>query len=330
MSEILITGGAGLQGSRLAARLLAEGHSVTLADNFSRGSQANINELRNNYPKGLKVVKTDLRLIGECVYYTKGVEAVFHLAAHLGGVEYAHGSKDMPSHGSAMASDNLLMDTNMIKAAVQNNVSSYLYPSTACIYPVQLQKSPDSPPLREDQAIPAEPESPYGWAKLMGERLSIQYAKESGIHVAICRLFNIYGEGEDSQPGSHVVPELMRKALNYPQEPFVVYGDGSATRAFTYVDDAVEGLLRALKSYACADPINIGSDKPVSICHLAELIIAESGKPIRIEYDESKPVGVMGRCADISKARDKLGWEPRVPLEEGLKRTWSWYVKHHA
>lgn len=320
-----MTGGAGLQGSRLAKALVAKGYDVTVADNFSRGRMKNLHEIGDK----IDIVYDDLREYGECVRVTKRMDGVYHLAAHLGGVEYTHGSRDMAPHGSSMAADNLIIDTNMIKAASINAVERYLYPSTACIYPLELQMKPDVPPLKEEDAYPANCESPYGWAKLMGEILCQTYARETGIKVAIVRLFNIYGEGEDPSPGSHVVPELMRKALLCPKQRFTIFGDGSQTRAFTYVDNAVEAMILALEKYAVADPVNIGSPERVSILELAKKILALAGKNPEIQLDGSKPVGAVGRCPDISKARKVLGWEPKMSLDEGLLSTWDHFEQNY-
>ena len=324
MDSVVITGGAGLQGSRLARRLLEMGRKVTVADNFSRGSSLNLENIKD----AIQIRRVDLRKPEECLEVFRDVDTVFHLAAHLGGVEYAHGSSSMSSHGVSMGTDNMLIDTNVIRACINNKVERLLYTSTACIYPVELQMTADAPPLREKQAYPANAESPYGWAKLMGEIICQACAKENGLKVAIVRLFNVYGEGEDMSPGSHVIPELMRKAIWYPDEDFVVYGDGSQTRAFTYVDDAVEGLIAAMERYATADPINIGGEETISVRELAERIVLLSGKRIPLKFEISRPVGVRGRRADITKARTALGWFPRVSMDVGLKKTFDWALRH--
>jgi len=319
--RILITGGAGMQGSRLVRKILkVYDADVIVIDNLSRGSLTNLKDILSD----IEFRQVDLRSPGDSLSIMQDVDMVFHLAAHVGGVEYVHGSASMPGHGATIASDNLLIDVNVLKACVKYGVERMLYASTACVYPVELQKVPDAPPLREEYAFPANAESPYGWAKLMGEILCKSYAEEFGLKVAIVRLFNVYGEGEPFERGSHVIPELIRKAIMYPKEPFIVYGDGSQTRSFLYVDDAVEALILAIEKYPVADPINIGSEERISIKDLAMKIITISGKDISPVFDPSKPVGVVGRCPDITKAKRVLQWHPKVPLDVGLRRVYTW------
>jgi nucleoside-diphosphate-sugar epimerase len=156
----------------------------------------------------------------------------------------------------------------------------------------------------------------------MGE-IQLQWMK--GLQIGIGRIFNVYGEGEEPDKDAHVVPALMRKALIYPQEEFRVWGDGEQTRDFLYVSDAVEALMK-LEEKASWPPVvvNIGSGKGVPIKVLVKKILAISGKDIEPIYDPTKPVGPLSRTADISRARALLGWEPRVSLEDGLRRTFRW------
>ncbi len=326
MSKVLVTGGAGLQGSRLTHRLLQRGMEVTVADNFSRGSLSSLDDIANR----IRILHVDLTSKEECQKAVQGMDMVYHLAAEVGGVEYLYGSSSMVSHGFSMGARNLLMDTNTLTACINSGVERLLYTSSACVYPLRLQMKPDSLPLREDQTSPADPDAEYGWAKLMGEILCQAAARECGLKVAIVRPFNVYGEGEAMSPGSHVIPELIRKAVRYPEEDFVVYGDGSQTRVFTHVNDMVEGLMACLERYSGADPINISTEEKVTIKALAKKIVAFSGKDIPIRYDPSRPLGARCRVADVSKAKRVLGWSAKVLLDDGLKKAFDWASRRYT
>jgi nucleoside-diphosphate-sugar epimerase len=148
------------------------------------------------------------------------------------------------------------------------------------------------------------------------------------VDVGIARIFTAYGPCEPLDETAHAVPALIRKAIRYPEEDFVVWGSGEQTRSFMYVSDCVEALVR-LEEKASSPPliVNVGSDKPTPIRVLAEKIVEISGKSIEVKYDPSKPVGPLSRTADITKARRVLGWSPKVSLEEGLRRTYAWAEK---
>jgi nucleoside-diphosphate-sugar epimerase len=267
-------------------------------------------------------MKADLTSYKNCISASKKADVVFHLAARLGGVEY------MYSSGADVYMPNILMNTYMLEAARKNRVEKYLFTSTACIYPYERQLQPDIPCLKEGDAYPAHPESTYGWTKLVGEIQCQAYHQDYKMDISIVRMFNVYGENEDLDPArSHVIPALIRKAILYPREKFIVYGDGLQTRAFLYVSDAVRGLLLTIEKNAGIKPINIGNPKRVKIGVLANKIIKISGKSIKPVYDKSKPVGVVGRAANIISARKTLGWKPLVSLDNGLKRTYRWAEK---
>jgi nucleoside-diphosphate-sugar epimerase len=166
------------------------------------------------------------------------------------------------------------------------------------------------------------PEGGYGWAKLLGE---IQLSWMKNVDVSIARIFTAYGPGEPLDETAHAVPALIRKAIMYPKEEFVVWGCGDQTRSFMYVSDCVEALIR-LEKKASNPPIvvNVGSDEEVPIKKVAEKIIQISGKQIEIKYDPAKLVGPLSRTADIRRAKALLGWQLKISLDEGLKRTYAW------
>jgi GDP-D-mannose 3', 5'-epimerase len=312
--KITVTGGAGFIGSNLVRRLLDEGHYVIIVDDFSRGTDFNLSDL------GIKteVRRMDLRNYESALQSIRGAEVVFHLAARVGSINYLHGSKW--NELEALQS-NLVIDSNVFRACLDNGVSRLIYASSVAVYPVETQEKADAT-FSEDSLSHYNPEGGYGWSKLMGE---IQLAWTEGIELRIPRIFNVYGENGALGKSSHVVTSLIRKAILYPEEKYIVWGDGKQTRDFLYVGDCVEALIK-LQNKSSRTPliVNIGSDSAVKISTLAEKIARISGKNPKIIYDPSQPSGPYSRTSDIGYARTLLGWRPEVSLDEGLRRTYSW------
>ena len=214
------------------------------------------------------------------------------------------------------------MNTNMLEAARINDVERFLFTSSACVYRDQ-ERGLNS--FKEEDAIPANPLTTYGWAKLLGEIQCKAYHQDYGIKCSAPRIFNAYGENETLDPKwSHVIPSLIRKAISYPEEGFRIFGDGKQERAFLYVEDCVDGLLLNMEKVTDAEPINLGSHELTSIKVLAEKIIEISGKDIEIEYDLTGPKGTNRYCADTTRMEQILDWMPTTTLEEGLKSTYKW------
>jgi len=305
--DAVVTGGLGLQGSKLSRKLAKSGYHVLVIDNAQRGRTKNLGAT-----KGIAVLKRDVRLPLNPKQF-EGAEVIFHLAAHLGGIDY------ITRNDQQVMLDNLRADANVIAASLDARVKKFVFASTACVYPVSKQQKWDAV-LREDDAFnPIEPESGYGWAKLTAE---LQLGKITEMEVGILRLFNVYGEGEDYAPGSHAIPELMRKVLF--SRKVEVYGDGLQGRCFTHVDDAVEAYLAVYRKGCVNRPINIGSPSPIRIADLVALLQELAGKQKPVKFNTSKPTGMIGRVPDITLAEKILGWHPKVSLEDGLKRTMGW------
>ena len=189
-----------------------------------------------------------------------------------------------------------------------------MYVGTVCSFPMTRQNSLNVIPLKEEELFPAMPESAYGWSKLIGQ-LEIGFIeKETGIPCCTLMFHNVYGAPCDYGERSQVIPALIRKAINYPQEPFIVWGSGKQGRAFVHVDDVVNAICLALKKGWGQGWIQIGPEECTSIKEIAETIVRISGKDIDVIYDTTKPEGDIARCADYSKAKEMLGWEPSVNL----------------
>jgi len=310
--RVLVTGGAGFIGSHLVERLLELGGEIYVADDFSRGRVGNI----ESFIDDVKLYRTDLTEQKNCLMVTKEVDFIFHLAASVGGIHY------IQRENVAGMTKSLLMNANMSEAARINDVESFLFASSACVY---KGKESELNRFKEEDAFPANPLTTYGWVKLMGEIQCKAYYLDYGLKSSVVRIFNAYGERENLDLRSaHVIPSLIRKAVLYPEEGFEIFGDGRQERAFLYVKDCVEGLLLAMEKIENADPINLGSEEVVTIEELAERIIELSGSDIEIERDLSGPQGTGKYCADTSKMKRVLGRMPEVPLNQGLRRTYNW------
>jgi nucleoside-diphosphate-sugar epimerase len=315
--KIAVTGGAGFIGSNLVRKLLDIGHDVVIIDDFSRGSELNLQDLGIH----TEIRRFDLRESNLALKSIKGMETVFHLAARVGSIDYLHGSKW--NELEALQS-NLTIDANVFRACLENGVKKLIYASSVSVYPMENQNKSEA--IFSEKALsPYNPEGGYGWSKLMGE---IQLAWTEGMEIGIARIFNIYGENGALDKSSHVVTSLIRKAILYPQEKYIIWGDGQQTRDFLYVGDCVEALLK-MQEKTTRGPfiINIGSDKAVKISVIAEKIARISGKNMEIIYDLSKPSGPFSRTSDSRQAKVLLNWEPKVSLDEGLRRTYDWEEK---
>jgi GDP-L-fucose synthase len=311
--KVLVTGGAGFIGSHLVERLLVEGTKVCVADDAKRGGIENLKAVE----KQIDMRIGDLADPGTCMEVCRGMDIIMHLAAKIRGVGY-----NVKHHGEMFIS-NAIMNLNMMEAARKAGVERFLCVSTVGVYP---QNS--SIPTPEEDGLKGEPgpsEFGYGWAKRMAEVQARCYKDEYGMKIAIVRPFHVYGPRDDfNLDTAPVVPSQIRKVLD-AKEIVTVWGNGEQTRAFTYVTDAVQGMMLAVEKYPEADPLNIGTDEEVKIKDLVNLIVELSGKNLRIEFDISKPAGAPRRCADISKAKRLIGYNPAIKMEEGLKRTINWY-----
>lgn len=313
--RVLVTGAGGFIGAHLVTALKAQGHWV-------RGADLKHPEFGDSDADEFLVL--DLRDEWSARMATHEVDEVFALAADMGGMGY------ITYHDADILTSNLKISVNTIEAAWVNNVRKVTYSSSACIYPVYRQDMTDMPPLAEDMAYPAEPEAGYGWEKLVTERLLRAYQEDGRLDTRIARLHNVYGplgtwDGERAKAPA----ALCRKAAQAPDGGEIdVWGDGKATRSFCYITDCIDGLLRLARS-DWHEPLNIGSDRLVTVDQLAGLAIAASGKDLGIRH-VAGPQGVRGRNSDNTLCRKVLGWEPQVSLEAGMKRTYEWIASQAA
>lgn len=312
--RVLVTGGAGFVGSFLTEELLDRDADVIVADNFSRGDFEKIAHLEDE----IEIGPVDLTTHKGCIEATENVDHVFHLAASVGGIHYIQREN---VHG---LTPSVLMNQHMLEAARINDVDRFMFASSACIY---RQQHDDLNRFSEDQAIPANPHSTYGWAKVLGEVACDAYHTDTDMDTGAVRIFNCYGPRESLDPdSSHVIPSLCRKAIEAEDgDSIELFGDGTQERGFIYVTDLAEGMIRAMEKKSDGEPINLGNaEEVVSMNELAEEIIDISGKDLSIEHDLSKPTGTDRYAADTTEMKAELDWEPSVPLEAGLERVYEW------
>ena len=313
--KVLVTGGAGFIGSHVVEKLVERGAKVTVLDNLQNGSLNSLKSVSNKY----LFIKGDCRDSITAEKACVGQSVVMNLAARVGGIEYNR------AHQATMMRDNLLIGSIMLEGARKAGVERFLVVSSACVYPRECKV-----PTPESEGFLDEPEPTnggYGWAKRMAEKLGIYYAEEFGMKVGIVRPYNCYGLRDhfDSEV-SHVIPALIKRVID-GENPIKVWGSGNQTRAFLYVEDLADGMILAIEKYPVPDPINLGTDEEISIKELVEKIIIICKVSTKIEYDIAKPDGSPRRNSDNSKAKDKIGFMPKIGLDEGLKKTIEWYQK---
>ena len=298
--KVLVTGGGGFLGSHLVERLRAGGHDVFAAR-------------RADY---------DLTRWDDAARMFRDArpDRIFHLAGEVGGI-----GANRANPGRFWYA-NLMMGAHVLELARETGVDKLVIVGTVCAYPKYAPV-----PFREDDlwnGYPEETNAPYGVAKksiLIGAQ---SYREQYGLNSIFLLPANLYGPRDNFDlKTSHVIPDLIRKMLE-SRDRVLLWGDGSPTREFLYVEDCVEGLVLAGDRYDGADPVNLGTGEETPIRELAELIGELTGFDGEIEWDTSMPNGQPRRSLDASRARELFGFEARTPLREGLERTITWYREH--
>jgi len=310
-TRILVTGAGGFIGHHLVKRLKAEGHWV-------RGADIKLPEYESTLADEFE--KLDLRKYDNCLQATRGnIDQVFNLAADMGGIGYITASL------ADIARNNVLINSHMLEASRLNGVDRFLFSSSACVYPAGKQKAAEVTPLREEDAYPADPEPGYGWEKLFSEELCRYYWHDFQFETRIVRFHNVYGPLGTYEGGKEKVPAALSRKVALAKDggEIEIWGDGEQTRSFMYVDDCLEGMQR-LMATDYREPLNLGTDRVISINGLLDLISEIAGKRLVKRHDHSKPQGVRGRNSDNTRLVKILGWEPSIPLEQGIEITYRW------
>ncbi len=315
--RVLVTGGASFIGSHLVDALVARGARVRAVDNLTSGKLENLAaHLGRAGRDGIEFREADLREPGTTRAAMEGIEVVFHLAADHGGRGYV----DLHQAGPA---SNFFLDGLVFAEALRAKVDKLVFASSGCVYPNYLQTDPRQEIyLAEDLTKPPhDADNMYGWAKLMAELTLKAYYKECGLRSASCRYFTVYGpRGVEN----HAVIAMIARAF-VGENPFEVWGDGTQVRNWTYVDDIVSGTILAAEKIDDATPINLGTMERVRVVDAARMVLEFTGHQAEIKLRLDMPTGPRNRVADNRLARALLGWEPKVPFREGLRRTIDWY-----
>jgi dTDP-glucose 4,6-dehydratase len=301
MATCLVTGGAGFLGSHLCDELLRRGHSVVCVDNLETGSLKNIEHIRSP--------DFDFELVDivQPFYVERRVDVVYHLASPASPIDYLR----LPLHTLKVGSHG----THHALGLAKKHRARFLIASTSEVY-----GDPQVHPQQETywgHVNPIGPRGVYDEAKRYAEALTMAYHRQQGVDTAIIRIFNTYGPRMRPHDG-RAIPTFMRQALQ--NRPITVFGDGSQTRSFCYVDDLVRGMI-ALAESGEIGPINVGNPNEFTLLQLAETIIDVTGSSSEIVYEALPTDDPQVRQPDISLARDLLGWQPEIELREGLIRT---------
>jgi len=308
--RVLVTGAGGFIGHHLTSRLVADGYWV-------RGVDIKYPEYEPTRAQSFEIL--DLRRWSDCLQATREIDEVYNLAANMGGIGFIETNK------AEITRDNSLINLHMLEAARVNEVSRFLFTSSACVYPGYLQDKPDVTPLAEEHAYPADAEDGYGWEKLFTERLCRHYTEDYGLETRVVRFHNIFGPLGTFDGGREKSPAAFcRKiAMAADNDSIEVWGDGKQTRSYCYIDDCVEGIYRLMRS-DYGEPLNLGQDRLISVDELVDMVALAADKSIKKEYDTSKPQGVRGGNSDNRRLRSVLGWVPQTSLERGIEITYRW------
>jgi nucleoside-diphosphate-sugar epimerase len=316
----VVTGAGGFIGGHLVARLLRDG--------FSRVRAVDCKPLDSWYQRfeAAENAVADLSLTEACQDAIDGASYVFHLAADMGGIGFIENNK-------ARCMLSVVPTTKVLLAAQAVGAERFFYASSACVYTMVKQASPDVVPLKEEDAYPAMPEDGYGWEKLFSERMARHFWEDFGLETRVARYHNVYGPHGSYDGGREKAPAAICRKVAKAQlsgsHQIEIWGDGEQTRSFTYVDDCVEGTLR-LTASECREPLNMGSAELVTINELVSICEEIAGVKLERRYRLDAPQGVRGRNSDNNRIRRELGWEPLTSLKEGLASTYEWVYKQLA
>ena len=319
----LVAGAGGFIGGHLVKRLLNDGHEVRAVDKKVHGEKYNQWWQLDSRAENLGY--TDLRFYQQCQRVCVNIDRVYNLACNMGGIGFIESNK-------CNCMESVLINTNLLRSAKEDKVGRYFYSSSACVYHADRQNGPAAgAALKEDDAYynnGAMPEDGYGWEKLFSERMCRHFREDYGLETRVARFHNIYGPHGSWNDGREKAPAAMcrkiAEAKANQRQTIDVWGDGTITRSFCYVDDCVEGILRLTESDH-HEPINVGSDELVTVNELISVVQRVANvNDVHRKYDTTKPQGVQGRNSDNTKIKEVLGWAPSTSLVDGIAKTYPW------
>jgi nucleoside-diphosphate-sugar epimerase len=277
---------------------------------------------------GVESLCLDLSEKENCVRACEGAGEVYNLAADMGGMGFIERFR-------IECLRSVLINTHMIEAACRAGAQRYFYSSSACAYNTKLQEDPNVRALKESDAYPAMAERGYGWEKLFSEMVCQEYWAERGMKTFIARFHNVYGPNGTWDGGREKAPAaICRKVIeakDQGEKEILIWGDGTATRSYMYIDDCTKGIDMIMHCEdLLATPINLGSSELVSVNQLVDIVEGIGGTKLHRKYDVTAPRGVAGRNSDNTMIQNILHWEPRTPLREGLARTYAWIEQQYA
>jgi GDP-D-mannose 3', 5'-epimerase len=313
MPKILVTGAGGFIGGQLVRYLEHNGTQIRAVDRkpFEDWYYRSVNAENR---------VCDLQNLESCREATRGVHEVYNLAADMGGMGFIENNK-------ALCMLSVLINTHLLMAARDNQVDRFFFSSSACVYPDYLQGDTHLEGLKESKTYPAMPEDGYGWEKLFSERMCRHFTEDFGLETRVARYHNVYGPHGSWDGGREKAPAaICRKVIHAKMtgdRHIDIWGDGTQTRSFTYIDDCIEGTRRLMDSDV-REPLNVGSSEMVSIDGLVDLVERIAGVRLTRRYQPSAPKGVAGRNSDNRLIVARLGWQPSIPLAVGLEKTYRW------
>lgn len=306
----VVTGAGGFIGAHLVKALKELGYYV-------RGADVKFPDFEPSIADNFLIA--DLRDPVKAREAVWGADVVFALAADMGGIGY------LATNDAEILTNSMQISLNTF-LAVENftPTGKIIYTSSACVYPEYRQLETDVVPLQEDMAYPADPDTLYGWEKLTSEKILMSMTESGRLDARIARLHNIYGPSGTWKGGKEKAPAALCRKVAEAEDggSIEIWGDGKQTRSFCYVDDCIEGLLK-LQASDYTKPLNIGSDRLVTIDQLADMVIDISAKVLN-RIHVPGPVGVRGRNSDNLRCQEVLDWAPQISLEEGLAKTYAW------
>jgi nucleoside-diphosphate-sugar epimerase len=311
---IVVCGAGGFIGGHLVQALLQQGDRPVRAVDVKP-----ISEWYQVFPEA-ENLQLDLREKEHCEMALYGASQVYNLAADMGGMGFIENNK-------ALCMLSVLINTHLLMAAEKYGIERFFYSSSACIYPAYRQTTPDVPALKESDAYPAMPEDGYGWEKLFSERMCRHFTEDFGLITRVARYHNVYGPHGTYDGGREKAPAaICRKVIEAKLSgvhEIEIWGDGSQTRSFMYMDDCVKGTLDIMAS-DIEEPINLGSSQLVTINQLVDIVEQIAGVKLKRSYNLSAPKGVNGRNSDNTLIQSLMDWQPNIRLEDGMEKTYRW------